>query len=109
MADMSSRRAASAVQIAAGGEPVYVVRSGAVYRDINARDVGNGLFVIREPVRDGGAARTRKRQVADVHMQVSSCRYQYQRRPDAGCQGRAKSARNSARRGLPCDTGGTLV
>ena len=52
MADMSSRRAASAVQIAAGGEPVYVVRSGGVYRGVRARDVGNGLFVIREPVRD---------------------------------------------------------
>src|SRR3546814_1039534 len=52
MADMSSRRAASAVQIAAGGEPVYVVRSGRSYRGVRARDVGNGLFVINEPVRN---------------------------------------------------------
>ena len=52
MADMSSRRAASAVQIAAHGEPVYVVRSGRSYRGVRARDVGNGLFVINEPVRN---------------------------------------------------------
>ena len=52
MADMPSRRVASAVQIAANGEPVYVVRSDAAYRDVRARDVGNGLFVIREPVRN---------------------------------------------------------
>src|SRR3546814_12303222 len=52
MVDMSSRRAASAVQIAADGEPVYVVRSGGVYRGVRARDVGNGLFVINETVRN---------------------------------------------------------
>ncbi len=52
MADLSSPAAAKAVQIAAGGEPVYLVRSGAVYRGVRARDVGNGLFVIREPVHD---------------------------------------------------------
>jgi len=52
MADMSSRRARGAVPIAAQGEPVYFMRSGAVYRGVRARDVGNGLFVIREPVRD---------------------------------------------------------
>lgn len=52
MADVSSRRPAGPVQIAAKGEPVYVVRPGGVYHDIDARDVGNGLFVIREPVRD---------------------------------------------------------
>lgn len=52
MADMSPRRGASAVPIAADGEPVYAVRSGASYRRVRARDVGNGLFVIREPVRD---------------------------------------------------------
>src|SRR3546814_1975563 len=51
MVDMSSRRAASAVQIAADGEPVYVVRSGGVYRGVRARDVGNGLFVINDTVR----------------------------------------------------------
>jgi hypothetical protein len=51
MADMSSSFAASAVPVAAQGEPVYVVRSGAVYRGVRARDVGNGLFLIREPVR----------------------------------------------------------
>lgn len=51
MADPSSRIAAR-VPIAAAGEPVYVVRSGAAYRSVHARDVGNGLFVIREPVRD---------------------------------------------------------
>ena len=39
------------VQIAAGSEPVYFVRSGGVYRGVRASDVGNGLFVIREPVR----------------------------------------------------------
>src|SRR3546814_14443763 len=52
MVDMSSRRAASAVQIAADGEPVYVVRSGGVYRGVRDRDVGNGLFVINETVRN---------------------------------------------------------
>lgn len=52
MADTSSRRAAKAVQIHAGGEPVYFVQSGAVYRGVRASDVGNGLFVIREPVHD---------------------------------------------------------
>ena len=52
MDDPSSRFAAKAVQINAGGEPVYFVQSGAVYRDVRARDVGNGLFVIREPVRN---------------------------------------------------------
>ena len=52
MADKPSRRAAIAVPIAAHGEPVYAVRSGAPYRRVRARDVGNGLFVIREPVRD---------------------------------------------------------
>jgi hypothetical protein len=50
MADKFSRVAAKAIQIVAGGEPVYVVRSGASYRGVRARDVGNGLFVIREPV-----------------------------------------------------------
>ena len=50
MDDLSSRFAAKAVQINAGGEPVYFVESGAVYRGVSARDVGNGLFVIREPV-----------------------------------------------------------
>ncbi|MBB4098350.1 hypothetical protein [Sphingomonas kyeonggiensis] len=39
------------VRIAAEGEPVYVVHSGAAYRGVHARDVGNGLFVIRESVR----------------------------------------------------------
>lgn len=52
MADMSSRFATNAVQIAAGGEPVYFVQSGGVYRHVHARGVGNGLFVIREPVYD---------------------------------------------------------
>ena len=47
MADMSPRRGASAVPIAADGEPVYAVRSGASYRRVRARDVGNGRFVIR--------------------------------------------------------------
>lgn len=51
MADTSSRVAAR-VPIAAEGEPVYFVRSGTAYRGVHARDVGNGLFVIREPVRD---------------------------------------------------------
>lgn len=51
MADMSSRRAARAVQIDAQGEPVYIVRSGGFYRNVRARDVGNGLFLINEPVR----------------------------------------------------------
>ncbi len=50
MDDPSSRFAAKAVQIDAGGEPVYFVESGAIYRGVRARDVGNGLFVIREPV-----------------------------------------------------------
>ena len=52
MADTVSRLATDAVQIAAGGEPVYFVQSGAAYRRVRARDVGNGLFVIREPVRN---------------------------------------------------------
>lgn len=52
MDDPSSRIARRAVPIAADGEPVYFVRSGAVYRGVHARDVGNGLFVIREPARD---------------------------------------------------------
>jgi len=52
MDDPSSRFAAKPVQINAGGEPVYFVESGAVYRGVRARDVGNGLFVIREPVRN---------------------------------------------------------
>ncbi len=52
MDNPSSRFAAKAVQINAGGEPVYFVESGAVYRGVRARDVGNGLFVIREPVRN---------------------------------------------------------
>lgn len=52
MDDPSSRLAADAIRIAAGGEPVYVVRSGASYRGVRAREVGNGLFVIREPVRN---------------------------------------------------------
>lgn len=51
MANKSSRVAAR-VPIAAEGEPVYFVRSGAAYRGVHARDVGNGLFLIREPVRD---------------------------------------------------------
>lgn len=41
-----------AIHIAAGGQPVYYVRSRGVYRGVRARDVGNGLFVVREPVRD---------------------------------------------------------
>lgn len=52
MADTSSRVAVRSVPIAAAGEQVYFVRSGAVYRGVRARAVGNGLFVIREPVRD---------------------------------------------------------
>ena len=52
MADISSRVAAKPVRIAAGGEPVYVAGSGAVYRGVRASDVGNGLFLIREPVRN---------------------------------------------------------
>jgi len=52
MADTSSRVAKRPVPIVADGEPVYFVRSGAAYRGVHARDVGNGLFVIREPVRD---------------------------------------------------------
>ena len=60
MADLSARRASKPVQIAAEGEPVYVVRSGGVYRDVHARDVGNGLFVVREPVRNV--------QIADVNV-----------------------------------------
>lgn len=44
-------RFAPSVRIAAEGEPVYVVRSGATYRGVHARDVGNGLFVIRDSVR----------------------------------------------------------
>lgn len=52
MPDTSSRLARRAVPIAADGEPVYFVRSGAVYRGVRARDVGNGLFVIREAVHD---------------------------------------------------------
>jgi hypothetical protein len=40
------------VSVVAGGEPVYFVQSDGIYRGIRARDVGNGLFVIREPVRD---------------------------------------------------------
>lgn len=50
MDDTSSHFASKAVRIAAGGEPVYFVQSGAIYRGVHARDVGNGLFVIREPV-----------------------------------------------------------
>ena len=52
MSDMSPGFAKDAVRIAARGEQVYVVRSGRSYRHIRARDVGNGLFVIREPVRN---------------------------------------------------------
>lgn len=43
---------ASAVSVVAGGEPVYFAQSGGVYRGVRASNVGNGLFVIREPVRD---------------------------------------------------------
>jgi hypothetical protein len=46
MANPSSRP----VQIAAGGEPVYLVRSGGVYRGVRASEVGNGLFLFNEPV-----------------------------------------------------------
>ncbi|WP_332816608.1 hypothetical protein [Sphingopyxis sp.] len=60
MADMSSRRARGAVQIAAQDEPVYFAQSGGVYRAVRASNVGNGLFVIREPVRDV--------QIADVSV-----------------------------------------
>ncbi|WOF42487.1 hypothetical protein KNJ79_15075 [Sphingopyxis indica] len=52
MADMSSSFARGAVLIDAEGESVYFVRSGAVYRGVRARNVGNGLFVFREPVHD---------------------------------------------------------
>ncbi|MEI4507262.1 hypothetical protein WBQ88_17545 [Sphingopyxis sp. CCNWLW253] len=61
MDDPSSRFAAKPVQINAGGEPVYFVESGAVYRGVRARDVGNGLFVIREPVRNV--------QIADIRVE----------------------------------------
>ncbi|MBJ7498459.1 MAG: hypothetical protein JHC57_01755 [Sphingopyxis sp.] len=60
MADISSSFTAKPVEIAAAGEPVYVVRSGAIYRGVRARDVGNGLFLIREPVRN--------LQIADVQV-----------------------------------------
>ena len=43
---------AGGTEIAADGEPVYIVRSGATYRNIRARDVGNGLFLIRDGVRN---------------------------------------------------------
>lgn len=45
-------RIEGAAVIAADGEPVYVVRSGAHYNAVRAHDVGNGLFVIRDDVRD---------------------------------------------------------
>lgn len=51
MAGMNSRFPIGPVRIAAEDEPVYVVRSGAVYRGVHARDVGNGLFVICDLVR----------------------------------------------------------
>ena len=46
------RFAAGTTAIGADGEPVYVVKSGAAYRNIRAHDVGNGLFVIRDGVHD---------------------------------------------------------
>ncbi len=39
-------------RIVANQEQVYFPRSGAIYRGIKAADVGNGLFVIRQQVRD---------------------------------------------------------
>jgi hypothetical protein len=51
MAGMNSSAVMGPVRIAAEGEPVYVVRSGAAYSGVHARDVGNGLFVIRDSVR----------------------------------------------------------
>lgn len=49
---MISRLAMDPVQIVAKGEPVYFVRSDTPYRGVRAREVGNGLFVIRESVRN---------------------------------------------------------
>ncbi len=53
-AAMTSMLAAGSetTRIIAAGEPVYVVQSGATYRGIRADDVGNGLFVIRDPVQN---------------------------------------------------------
>lgn len=91
MVDMSSRRATDAVPIAAAGEPVYFVRSGAVYRGVHARDVGNGLFVIREPVYDV--------QIADVRVAGGYRVIENSAAPDlvaAGCVGlRVHGARAS--------------
>lgn len=39
-------------RIIAQGEPVYIVQSGATYSGVRAHDVGNGLFVIRDPVQN---------------------------------------------------------
>lgn len=91
MADTSSRAAARAVPIAAEGEPVYFVRSGAVYRGVRARDVGNGLFVIREPVHDV--------QISNVRVEGGYRVIENSAAPDlvaAGCVGlRVQGARAS--------------
>lgn len=91
MADLSARLRASAVPIVAGGEPVYYVRSGAAYRDVRARDVGNGLFVIREPVHDV--------QIADIRVAGGYRVIENRAAPEmpaAGCTGlRVRGARAS--------------
>ncbi|MBC9031000.1 hypothetical protein IAG41_01210 [Sphingomonas sp. JC676] len=50
MSGLAPRLFPPASRIAADGEPVYVVRSGAAYRGVHAHDVGNGLFVIRNDI-----------------------------------------------------------
>ncbi|WP_342657810.1 hypothetical protein NPJ82_14745 [Sphingomonas sp. NY01] len=43
-------RRSSGPRIMADGEPVYIVRSGQRFVGTHASDVGNGLFVFRDPV-----------------------------------------------------------
>ena len=91
MADTSSRRVPNAVPIAANGEPVYYVQSGGVYRGVRARDVGNGLFVIREPVHNV--------RIGDIRVQGGYRVIENTAAPDlvaAGCVGlRVRGARAS--------------
>lgn len=91
MADTSSRAAAKPVQIDAEGEPVYVVRSRAFYRGVRARNVGNGLFLINEPVHDV--------RIADVRVEGGYRVIENSAAPDltaAGCVGlRVRGARAS--------------
>lgn len=44
--------ASGTTRIIADGEPVYIVQSGAIYGGVRASDVGNGLFLIRDPVQN---------------------------------------------------------